>query len=90
MFGYQTKQVWGRSAQQAEDCEAIPKKSDRWLIELARIRQLSDFFIGPRRLFANTHKLSWRKLQDGVFKPVRQEGCPEGPSGPFGEVFEGE
>ena len=43
MFGYPIKQVWGRSAQQAEDCEAIPKKSDRWLIELARIRQLSAF-----------------------------------------------
>ena len=43
MFGYETTRVWGRSAQQAEDCEAIPKKSDRWLIELARIRQLSAF-----------------------------------------------
>ena len=32
MFGYDTKRVWGRPAQQAEDCEAIPKKpgDGRW------------------------------------------------------------
>ena len=50
----------------------------------------SGFFIGPRRLFAVPHRLNWRKLLESVTKPVRQEGCPEGPSGPFGEVFEGE
>ena len=42
-FGKRHAQVWGRSAQQAENRAAIPKKSDRWLIELARIRQLSAF-----------------------------------------------
>ena len=31
-FGKERAQVWGRSAQQAEDCEAIPKKpgDGRW------------------------------------------------------------
>ena len=48
------------------------------------------FFIGPRRLFAAIDGLNWRKLFENGIKPVRQNGCPEGPSGPFGEVFEGE
>jgi len=43
MFGKQRTQVWGRPAQQAENRAAIPKKSDRWLIEFTRIRQLSAF-----------------------------------------------
>ena len=47
MFGKQRTQVWGRPAQQAENRAAIPKKSDRWLIELARIRQLSAFSLAP-------------------------------------------
>ena len=32
------------------------------------------FFIGPRRLFATTHRLNWRKLLVNVFKLVRQDG----------------
>ena len=74
MFGYQNKQVWGRSAQQAEDCEAIPKKSDRWLIELARIRQLSAFSL-PQTALCSPYKLNWRKPLVSVFKRVRPLGC---------------
>ena len=48
------------------------------------------FFIGPRRLFAANHRLNWRSLLGSASKPIRRDGCPEGPSGPFGEVFEGE
>ena len=73
-FGKRHMRVWGRSAQQAEDCEAIPKKSDRWLIELARIRQLSAFSL-PQTALCSRHKLNWRKLLVSVFKPVRQDGC---------------
>ena len=46
MFGYQIKRVWGRTAQQAENRAAIPKKQadDRW-----RLRNLAadGFFIAP-------------------------------------------
>ena len=89
MFGKQHKRVWGRSAQQAEDCVAIPKKpgDGRWsLLQSDGFR----LFHCPRRLLAANHKPNWRKLLDSVFMPARQDGCPEGLSGPFGEVFEGE
>ena len=70
MFGKQRKQVWGRSAQQAEDCEAIPKKpgDGRW-----SLLQSDGFWLfhSPRRLFAINHKLNWRKLLENVFKLVR-------------------
>ena len=49
-FGKERTRGWGRSAQQAEDCEAIPKKSDRWLIEFTRIRQLSAFSLAQTAL----------------------------------------
>ena len=73
MFGKQRKQVWGRSAQQAEDCEAIPKKSGdgRWSFLQS---DGSWVFHGPRRLFAAPYKLNWRKLLVSVFKLVRQDG----------------
>ena len=49
-FGKERTRGWGRPAQQAEDCEAIPKKSDRWLIEFTRIRQLSAFSLAQTAL----------------------------------------
>jgi hypothetical protein len=52
------KQVRGRPAQQAEDCEAIPKKSDRWLIEFTRIRQLSAFSLPRTALCGFNAKLA--------------------------------
>ena len=70
MFGYETMQVWGRPAAKAEDCEAIPKKSDRWLIEFTRIRQLSAFS-WPQTTLCSPHRLNWRKLPESVSKPIR-------------------
>ena len=74
MFGYPIKQVWGRPAQQAEDCEAIPKKpgDGRWSLLQS---DGSWVFHGPRRLFAAPYKLNWRKLLVSVFKLVRPLGC---------------
>ena len=34
------------------------------------------------------YSIYWRKLFESVLKPVRQNGCPEGPSGPFGAELE--
>ena len=74
MFGYETTRVWGRSAQQAEDCEAIPKNpADGWSSLL--VPDSCWIFHGPRRLFAVPYKLNWRKLLVSVFKLVRPLGC---------------
>ena len=54
-FGKERTRVWGRPAQQAENRAAIPKKSDRWLIELARIRQLSAFSLPQTALCSHPY-----------------------------------
>ena len=74
MFGYETTRVWGRSAQQAEDCEAISKKPEdgRWSLLQS---DGSWVFHGPRRLFAVPYKLNWRKLLVSVVKLGRPLGC---------------
>ena len=69
-FDKHPSQVWGRSAQQAENRAAIPKKTDSWLIELARIRQLSAFS-WPQTTLCSPHRLNWRKLPESVSKPIR-------------------
>ena len=83
-FGKERTRVWGRSAQQAEDCEAIPKKpgDGRWsLLQSDGFR----LFHCPRRLFAVAHRLNWRKLFENGIKPVRQDGS-RAQAGPGAEL----
>ena len=68
--GKQHTRVWGRPAQQAEDCEAIPKKqvAGRWsLLQSDGFR----LFHGPGRHFAANHRPNWRKLFVSIYKLVR-------------------
>ena len=69
--------------------QSNPEKAGRRQMPLAVIWRLTVFSL-PQTALCSRHKLNWRKLLVSVFKLVRQDGCPEGPSGPFGEVFEGE
>ena len=74
MFGKQRTQVWGRSAQQAEDCEAIPKNpADGWSSLL--VPDSCWIFHWPQTaLCSPPHRLNWRKLFENGIKPVRQDG----------------
>ena len=77
-------------------CEAALAVRERTAENSQIFAKMSKLIFRKIWLFSYARELSLRrssfrrKLFVSLFKPIRQNGCPEGPSGPFGEVFEGE
>ena len=55
MFGYETTRVWGAVCAAGRESRSDSEKSGSWLVELARIRQLSAFSLSQTALCSHPY-----------------------------------